>query len=53
MMRYRGEDKVAAALDDLLAYLQCVSENKEIPNMNSVTIKKAIRSLEALDKKAA
>ena len=45
MMRYTGNDKVAAALDDLLLYLEFQATYKTPPNMNSYTVQKAIRIL--------
>ncbi len=53
-MLYHGDNDVAAALDDLLAYCHAKASFKEPINMESVTVQKAIRVLtEANETKGA
>ena len=45
MMKYTGENKLAAMLDDLLAYIELTAKESRPVNMNSVTVRIAIRLL--------
>lgn len=49
MMKYTGENKVAAALDDLLSYIEINSKEGKPINLDSHTVRKAIEALVALE----
>lgn len=55
-MQYTGEDKVAAALDDLLAYLHNAKLFGQTVKLNSHTVHKALvilREKEIIDREVA